>query len=191
MPWKLQVIFFVVTFGGQIFLRSFIEKISRFIYWFISVLSFVWVAYLSFTQYFLWKFNEFSRFLLPPYQDIFYFIEYVGWRFFLPTLIVFLLSLIFIVLANKSNRLGGERFFHEGEIYIAALAFVGSGYPGVIIFILCFLLLFLVVSIFSSIFYGREQRTSPYYLWIPSALIAILITRLWLSDFWLWNLFKI
>ena len=85
------------------------------------------------------------------------------------------------------NKKGGNRFFEDDEIYIAALAVVNAGYPQVLVFFVSFALIFLIINIIFTAIRGTEFRVSPYYLWIPAAVVAIIISELWLSHMPWWN----
>jgi hypothetical protein len=187
MSWQIQLALLLIVGGAQVFLRSFSLRVSRVIYWIAVGFSFLWVAHVSYLQYLTWKMTSLGQLLLPPHESILYFIQYVGWRFFSPAFVVFLFSFLFIFVAKSMNKKGGERFFEKDEIYIAALAIVNAGYPQILVFFVSFAFIFLIINIISTIIQGSDSRISPYYLWIPAAVIAIMISELWLSHMPWWN----
>lgn len=187
MPWQIQLALLLIVGGAQVFLRSFSLRVARVIYWVAVGLSFLWVAHTSYIQYLTWKMTSLGQLLLPPHESISYFIQYVGWRFFSPVFVLFLFSLLFIFVAKSMNKKGGERFFEKDEIYVAALAMVSAGYPQILVFFVSFAFIFLVINIVTTIIRGSESRISPYHLWIPAAVIAIIISELWLLHMPWWN----
>ncbi len=191
MFWQIQLALLLIAGGAQVFLRSFSVRVARIIYWTAASFSFLWAAHTSYLQYLTWKMSSLGQLLLPPHESIFYFIQYVGWRFFSPVLVLFLFSLLFIFAAKSMNKKGGERFFEKDEIYIAALTIVNAGYPQVLVFFVSFAVIFLLINIFFTAIRGGSSRISPYYLWIPAAVIAIIISELWLSHMPWWNMFII
>jgi hypothetical protein len=187
MPWQIQIILLFILGVLQFFFRSFSLKTAKIIYCVLATLSFLWAGYVSYLQYVVWKNGPLAKFLLPPYENISYFIKYVGWRFFAPAIFVFIFSFIYILLAKLLNKGGGGRFFEDDEIYVAAAVIVSVGYPSIFVFFVSFTLIFLVFNIIQTIKAGRISRVSPYYLWIPAALIAIMISKFWLSHFSWWS----
>lgn len=187
MVWQIQLALLLIVGGAQIFLRSFSLRVARIIYWIAAGLSFFWAAHTSYIQYLVWKMSPLGKLLLPPHESIFYFIQYVGWRFFSSVFVLFLFSILFIFVSKTMNKKGGNRFFEDDEIYIAALAVVNAGYPQVLVFFVSFALIFLIINIIFTAIRGTEFRVSPYYLWIPAAVVAIIISELWLSHMPWWN----
>ncbi len=152
------------------------------------------LTYLSYRQYLDWSKNDLSRYLLPPYQSISYFIFYVGARFFSPYLISLTAAFLFIFAAKKYNKKYEERFFYPEEYYLGAISFFLSGYPGVLFYIILILsaaiilsLLVLIVSRWSL----EGERLSLYYFWAPIAIFIILMTEFWLKTLPWWGLLKI
>lgn len=172
-------------------MRSLSLRVARTIYWIATGFSFLWVAHISYLQYLAWKTTSLGQLLLPPHENISYFIQYVAWRFLSPALVVFLFSLLFVFVAKAMNKKGEERFFGSDEIYIAAMAMVNAGYPEILFFFVSFAVIFLIINILLTFRQGSGSRISPYYLWIPASIIAIIISELWLSHMPWWNLFII
>lgn len=139
----------------------------------------------SYDQYIIWKIGGgISSYLLPPYQDISYFLFYAGTRFIAPALFAFLLALIFLFVMRFVNKKFQNRFFYEDEPYIAVLGILAVGYPA--------LLLYLPIVIFAVLIRALVSgaRISAYYVWIPAALLVILVNTVWLSELGIWSGFE-
>ncbi|MCX6702273.1 MAG: hypothetical protein NTW60_00120 [Candidatus Wolfebacteria bacterium] len=169
--------------GRFLFVRD--RKDSAFrCFFFFSVFSiFLYEVYQSWLQYGYWRNGGgISQYLLPPYNSSFYFFQYVGFRFFAPWAVAFLISLVFPILAKFINKKCGERFFYAEEPWIAAIGFFLSGYPGWLYYSLVFLIVFLLAHLFVNLFLRKKnERISSYYLWLPAAIFVIIIQEFWLS----------
>lgn len=88
----------------------------------------------TFSQYLTWKRDEFSQFLLPPHQPLWYFLQY-SWIHFWFSVVLTLGSAAlftgFLIIVRKYRPV----LFASGEIEIAFLAAVIVGCPKVVIFI--------------------------------------------------------
>ncbi len=157
----------------------------------ISVIAvFSLLIYYSYQQYVAWAGAEPSKFLLPPYQSIDYFIKYVGGRFFAPYLISLIAAILFLFAANRLNKKYNERFFHPEEPYLGALAIFVIGHPGWLFYFAGLIIFYLLFSIFYFLFSKRNQRISLYWWWLPMAIFVIIINK-WLIELELWRLLKI
>lgn len=150
-----------------------------------------WLTVLSFAQYQIWRANDFSQHLLPPHTPITYFLFYIFTRFFAPYLISLSLGLLFFLLAHLYNSKKKEILLSREELWMIAATIFLVGWPGVVYYVPSFFLVFLIFSFISSIIYGKSYRTSPYYLWIPVAVLVILVSELYLSHTALWLLLKV
>lgn len=139
----------------------------------------------SFQQYQVWSQNEISKFLLPPYQTLNYFVFYVFTRFFVQYLISLATAIIFLIVAKTLNKKYEERFFKPEEFYLAAAGIFLVGYPGMLFYLVLLLILAAIGSIILS-FIKPGERFSLNYLWLPLSLFVILIVYFWLghTDWW-------
>ncbi|MEK7076889.1 MAG: hypothetical protein AAB967_01520, partial [Patescibacteria group bacterium] len=98
---------------------------------------------------------------------------YVGSRYLAPPAIALLAAIIFGYAAWFLNKKFGERFFENEEPALFALGVFLAGYPGFLFYIP----LVLVIGILLAIHYSllKKGRTPFYYLWLPTAIFAILI----------------
>lgn len=128
--------------------------------------------------YTLWQGSSISKFLLPPYQGIEYFLGYVGYRFFLPLLFSVLVGLIFFFLASGLNKRKGERFLEKEEPWFLLFSILVVGHPLWVIYLAAILILAIFISLIRLIF-KFDQVLSLYYFWLPIALV-ILIFSVWI-----------
>lgn len=161
-------------------------KIVKLAYLFLILVFAAYSAYSTYFLYYFWNSHDLSKYYLPPYQSIFYFIQYAFFRFWSHFLAALLFSLIILFLTKYFNKKHGEKYFWPEEPYYIALAILAVGYPGWVIY---FSLLLLVPLFFSAVcvfFLGRQERISYYYLWLPLAVFTILINK-WLATFPFWS----
>jgi len=168
--------------------------ISKYFFYGVIILIFGNAFYLSYSQYKIWKYgtaSDFTKFLLPPYQSINYFIGYSLFHFFTAHLISLVFAFSFLKIAKYYNKKFEERFFYPEEYYLGALAIFLSGFPGIFLYIISIffasVLGSLILNKFSTL---RGERVSFYYLWIPTAIFVIIISK-WLAETKIWQLFKI
>jgi len=177
----------ILTEGASLYRkrRSFVFK-----YIFIGgvILIFGFLFYQSWLQYRVWSQNELSKFLLPPYQSIAYFLGYSFTRFFKNYLISLVVALLFLSAAVFLNKKFQERFFEKEELYLGALAIFLVGHP----FWMFYFLAVMTVGVLGSLFLkvtsyhayrqaGKLQVTSrrfPFYrFWLPLAILVLIIGK--------------
>ena len=173
--------------------RSLLARYSRFIFIFAIAGLFLYGVYLSFLQYEAMLNSGLSKFLLPPYQDISYFLIYIaGARIFGPYVISFFASLILMWATKRYNKKYGGRFFEKEEIYLGALSMFLVSHPGWIIYFPMLIVLYMFIQLYNRFVRGRvDERIPLYHLWVPTAIFVILINEYWLSNMPFWLLLKI
>lgn len=184
----------IVILGAQLKLRSFAVKHIRRVFYFSVVLTLGIVLYWSYFQYQLWRDNLLSKFFLPPHQSINYFLGYVGARFFGPWLIAVGAAMLSLAAAYYLNKRFGGRFFEDEEPFLFALGVLLVGYPGFLFYIpllFVFYLLFQLSVNLRLLLQKRKDgkiprqsasspRVSAYWLWLGTAILAILIKIFWI-----------
>lgn len=186
MIW-IQIAILLFLEGAQISKRSFLTKYAQILFWISVAVSFLNSAYFSCLQYKIWENGPLGVFLLPPHRGVGYFIEYSAWKFWAPAIISLIIALVFLSVFGLLNRKYQEKFLEKEEPYLAGIGIILTGYPGFLVYGLLFFGLFFMANLFNSFKKGRSYRISPYYFWIPAAVIAILICELWLSRLPWWN----
>ncbi len=124
-------------------------------------------------QYWAWKTGGLlSQAFLPPITPISYFLNYTGFRFWLPFLVNLLFAAIFFSLIYFSYK-KQQRLFYKGEEYVAAISFLAVGWPGIIVYVPAVLFFMVSFSLF-NMFFKKVATTSFLYFWLPLALFALL-----------------
>ena len=143
-------------------------------------------------QYQVWESaGGLSRYLLPPYRGIGYFIGYSVFHHWGPYLISGAFALLFYYGARWYNKKHEERFFEAKEPLTGALALLVVGWPGVVVYIVAFTIIFVLASVVATLVRGRDFRLSPYYLWLPVAIFVILMDTWILHQTWWWSFLKL
>lgn len=142
--------------------------------------------YLTYTQFSLWQDNNLSRYFLPPYRSIGYFIQYAFFRFWAHFLAALVFSLALLWITSYFNRRHRQRYFWPEEPYFIALAVLVVGYPGLLVYFSLILLAPFLISSLQFLISKKAERISYYYLWLSLALAALVLNR-WLETFWWWG----
>jgi len=168
------------VFGGRFFLL----KNRKPLLMILILVQIAGLSYLSRSQFFLWQENPISKFLIPPYKSLDYFIYYVGTRFWLPYLISLIIALLVLWIALIFNKRKGGRFFQKEEPYLLALAIFATGHPGWIVYFLLVLFVTLTWGIVSSVLFKKMERISYYYLWLPAGAATLILGKLLAGSEW-------
>lgn len=119
-----------------------------------------------------------SSFLVPPHKSVSYVFGYHFFRFGLPYLISFGVSVLFFFAAGFLNRRFGERFFDREELYLGALSIFLLGNPAWnyawIYYLILVLFLSAVGSLFTQYIFRVRERFPLYWLWTPCAFGVII-----------------
>lgn len=158
--------------GAELVSRPFFVKRAGSLFVGGVFLVFLQSIFLSLRQYEIWKSGPLAQFLLPPHQTG-YFFSYIGYKIFTPWLLSLLAAVLVARAAEYWNRRSGDRFFEQEEIWFIRFGFFLTGYPG--------FLLYAVVILVAGVFYSSlcvissRGRAPLYYLWLPAALLSLLI----------------
>jgi len=156
------------------------KRIYRNIFFFAVLAVFLYYFYLVYAQYIAWRDGgELLKRLVPPYQSITYVFGYHFIRFALYYLISLLVATAFLSAASYFNRKFGYRFFESEEPYLGALAIFLLGDPrwryAWIYYLIALLILAVSGSLVVSHWLKKSERFSLYWLWLPTAILVILI----------------
>ena len=193
----------ILILGAQIFLRSFRSERSRIVwiskakltFWLVFISQILHSGYNITNQYLIWQSDEATKFLLPPYQPVSYFLFYGLGRIISPLIISIAIAFIFLFLASYLNRRFGERFFYHDEPYLTAIAILIVSHPLLIIYLASILITALLGTIVKKISSKRavssqqsavSSRFSLYYFWIPLAIFSIIIGKIAVVSNWTW-----
>ncbi len=178
---------------------------------FVAVIAVVAINlfYLTRSQFFLWYNDEFSKYLIPPYSGIGYFIFYTFTRFWAPYVISLAVALIFLWLAGYFNKRKDYRFFQPEEPYFLAIAIFLSGHPAWVLYLILALsggLAFTLLArgswlrgSYRKMFALNGHATKPlddrdianpnstrisfYHLWLPAGIATVLLNQ-WFLRSW-------
>ncbi len=190
MMW-LSVTIVVVLIGVQLFLRSFLARNVKKIFWVVVGIVVLFLAYETLAHYSVWLNDEgVARFLLPPYQGIEYFAFFALMRIWIPYIASLALSFLFWWGAKRYNIAHGGQFFETEEYVLGAMALFVVGWPGVVIYTVLLLIFFFGMSLMTFFMKGKLYKLSTYYFWLPVSLFAILMNELVIEGTGLWNLLK-
>jgi hypothetical protein len=133
------------------------------------------LSYLTALQYFSWATGSvISQHLLPPYQDISYFILYVFTEFWAGALIGAAIGLIgYLVIKRHAKQ--NDPFFYPEEPLLCLLAFLLVGHPLWIIYVSSLLLATLIGTLWTKLVTKTNNRVSFRYLWLPLAALTLLL----------------
>lgn len=184
----LLVVLFGATLTGRG--RVFLARHAVRIFWAGVALVFAANGYLVLAQYRVWQAGALQQFLLPPYEED-YFFFYAFTRFLASHAISLFFALFLAWLLPRVNRRYGGRFFEKEEPYVAALALFVVGHPGWLFYLSGVLLAYFLVHVGYTLAARKSARLPLYYVWVPAAVFVILIGDYWLSETSLWKLLKI
>lgn len=193
----LAIFLLTLLFLLQIFLpktRADLGRLGFLIVAIVIILIFGFAFFQSWQQYQLWSAGGQTMFLLPPYQSFDYFIYYARYHFFNSYLVSLLIGILFFFGAKKLNQKYDGRFFEEIEPYLLLVSLFATGTPGWIAYLFVFFAVYFFANASITIFHlvitkKSEVRIPLFYLWLPSAISTILISR-WLSVLPLWQTLK-
>lgn len=125
--------------------------------------------FLTILQYITWSHSAFSKFLLPPYQPLTYYLRYSLYNIWLADIITLipagLIWLIFLMLKKyKPDSVKME------EISLILLLTLLLGWPKSLIFIPLFFLITLLSAVINILFFKRSQIN-----FLPAIIIAAVI----------------
>lgn len=134
-------------------------------------------------QFLLWLGNDLSKYLIPPYSSINYFLKYSLYHFWLSYIVSLIIGLIFFFLASYYNKKHGNIFFEKEEPYFLALSIFLAGHPGWILYLIIMFLVTLLYSSYSWLSAKEMHRISFYYWWLPLAGLTIILDK-FLLQYW-------
>lgn len=158
--------------------------VSRWTFIFSVLVIMFWYVFLTASQYFLWiQSGVPSIYFLPPYESIFYLLQYHLVRFLMYYWISFIIGILFVFYGKRYNKKFGGKFFEDEELYIGGTAIFLLGNPS-----WAYAWIFYLIAVFFGGFVGTfyinkvrkkpEERFSLYYLWSVLAIVGIIISEL-------------
>lgn len=172
-----------------IFKKKIDKKVSLIFIVLAFVFSVAFAIFKSILQYFIWKGDAFSRYFLPPYNDISYFFQYSFFKFFAPSLAaIFFSALIFfaILLINKVYK--RKQLFSEYDSYLFFIGGILVGWPNLLFYVgavFIFALCYLVITSIENLNFKKNVELT--YFW-PIAALATLVFGSYFMEFFRLNL---
>jgi len=130
-------------------------------------------SYLTIATYSLWRTDQFSKFLLPPYHAT-YFYGYAFSNFWLSFFIIIIVSVFwtaFLFLVKKYSR---NRLLDKNEVYLGLFTALAVGFPNFIPYVFILLILFLLQHIINFVILKNKNPIIITHSMIISAIIVIL-----------------
>lgn len=150
---------------------------------FIAVLALVAaISYLSREQFLAWQGNEFSKYFLPPYQPIGYFLKYIFRHFWATYAVSGAVAIIAYGAFLWANRVRGNMLFEREELLFMASGVLFAGHPGYVAYVMLVAMAYVAASLAQLLITRKNERISFYRFWLPSAIIAI-VARLYLARY--------
>ncbi|HOF50163.1 MAG TPA: hypothetical protein PLH22_00505 [Candidatus Colwellbacteria bacterium] len=172
--------------GALVYKRSFLKKYAKAIFVFAIAAVFLVSLYYSFDLYSAWKTNPVTAAMLPPSTPIDYFLFYVFMWAFASYVVSLVAALAFLAVLKISNKKSGEKYFESEEPWMAGTAIFLCGHPGWIVYMASLIVIYLLIHLFFRIKNRskKDDRLPLYHLWIPIALLTLLLCEFWLPSVW-------
>lgn len=166
--------------GAQILKRP--SRVFKYLFYISILIVFVVLAYFTYAQYRLWHVDgSVTRFFFPPYQSWNFFIIYSLSRFWAPYLVSMTAAFVFLAVMKILNKKFGGIFFYEEEPYLLASSLLLVGHPLWLVYIFGVIGVQVLVSTLRSLLFKKRERTSFLYLWVPLAILVIILKKPLLS----------
>jgi hypothetical protein len=162
------------------------------ILFYLTILVFTfWSLFLSLAQYLVWKNHQFSKYLLPPYQKIDYYLSYAYFHFWRDFIFRLIGVLIIILLMNFLNFVFRRDIFYDDEKILVPYLSLFFRFPYNAFFLLIgFFALFLLITIKTITINLRtsdvrtfQKRESFRQYWLYLALILFILQPFILSNY--------
>lgn len=154
---------------------------NKFNFTFISILIlslfFIQAIILSYLQYLTFINNSLSKYLLPPYQSLNYFLSYVFYHYFKDLYFRILGSLINLILVIVLNFLFKKTLFYDEEHKLIFISSLLISYPFNILLVPIGLIIILIIHI-KNLFFSKNLIFSKisiknYWLFICFFIIIL------------------
>jgi len=168
------------------------NKIYLFLFYSTILIFIFWSLFLSLAQYLVWKNHQFSKYLLPPYQKINYYLSYAYFHFWRDFIFRLIGILIIILLMNFLNFIFHRDIFYDDEKILVPYLSLFFRFPYNTLFLLIgFFVLFLLITIKTltinigtyDVPISSKKRESFKQYWFYLALILFFIQPFILSNY--------
>lgn len=178
LPSVFYSVVFVLSLLFYFFRNRLFIKLSLILKFFILVILMIgfrllYAALLTFSQYYIWSRQEFTKLLLPPTQSVKYFIQYSFTHFWIGTLISIGAAIVFYLFLRLLWKYQ-QRFFNKDEIMFGFLMALIIGWPNFVIFIPAVFIFTILISLIRTLIFGNVY-TGLYFSLILAGLLVLLL----------------
>ncbi len=176
LPFVISFLALILAILRNLYKNSRVKFFQKMTYWkiigFFMGFRLIYALFKTAVQYHIWEqAGGLSRFLLPPYRPISYFIGYSITHFWLSTLIDILIAAIFYAFLRLLKKYN-SRFFEKDEPELGFLTALIVGWPNVVLIIPFAFIFVAILGILRGIFL-KEQYTALSWPLIISAFIIL------------------
>jgi len=173
--YPLSLLFLILSFLS-FFLKA--EKRINYLSFLLIFLIFTFLFYsflLSVLQYLIWKNNNFSKLLLPPYTPISYFLNYALFNFFrdfIFRLFGFLLTFAFLYIIFFTLK---RDPFYDDEKYFILISSLLFSFPYNFFFIFISFFILLLMATFATFLKKENGYYSFRFFWPFLSLVLLIL----------------
>lgn len=120
------------------------------------IFIFLFNSLLTGLQYYVWHSSAFSKFFLPPFQPLSYFMGYAYHHFWLAGILSLVVALAFFGVLQLIRKYKPDSISSD-EIFLASLACLLVSWPRIIILIPLLFLITLLSGVIISLFFKNKQ----------------------------------
>ena len=177
----IERLFFLAVVGLGFF-KQIRTRAGKFFPALVLIINFYFIVkglIFTYLTYRLWQKSPISHFLLPPYNNYSYFFNYSSFHFFKNYYFSLIFFAFVFILMFFLNKLSKGRFFEKNEVWIAGIGIFLTQWPINLVWffsvIACGILLHLLYILRTRKL--KKVFVSLYYLWLPTAVIAIFLSK--------------
>lgn len=158
-----------------------VKNAAKKFFWSVFWVSTALVIWLVLNQYILWQSEIRSRYFLPPYQPLEYFLYYSWSRFIKPEAFSFGLACFFFLVFWSLQKISRQRVFYADEVYSAGIGFLLVGWPQGIILIVLALASGVIWGLLRRFIVGRSDPSGFYistrFFWLFWSVFLVGVGR--------------
>ena len=146
-----------------------------------TVLSLVLLGlYSTLTTYSLWKNDPLSKYLLPPYQET-YFYRYSFFHFWLSSVLAVTVSLMWSGFLLALNKYSSNRLLDRKEVWLGFFTAMVAGWPGFVPYLIILFAILLVIQTINTFILKNQNRVVVSHAMILSSIIVLLYGKLFIE----------
>ncbi|MDF1498120.1 MAG: hypothetical protein P1P85_02040 [Patescibacteria group bacterium] len=130
-------------------------------------------SYSTIATYNLWKTDPFSKFLLPPYEEA-YFYGYAFSHFWQSFFVIILVSVSWAIFLHLARKRTQNRILDKDEVYLGFFTALSVGFPAFIPYLFILFFIFSIQQIINIIILKKTDPIIITHSMILSAIIVLL-----------------